>query len=136
MLLSRPLPISVAILLASAGVALAGWAGSGAGPAQAGAETMPTGPTPAASVSGSSVTVSWSVVALSGGETVAGYRVRRYDVSTGEEQVVGAGCSGTVTALSCTETSVPVGTWRYSVTSVQSSWTGTESAKSTPVTVA
>ena len=44
-------------------------------------------------------------------------------------------CSGTVSGLSCTENSVPAGTWRYTVTPKHSNWLGTESAKSTAVTV-
>jgi hypothetical protein len=86
-------------------------------------------------VSNRSVTVSWSATTLPGGAAVAGYVVRRYS-STGTVQTIGAGCAGTVTAASCTETDLPAGSWRYSVEPKQGNWTGPESGQSTAVSVA
>ena len=71
---------------------------------------------------------------LSGGPSVAGYVVKRYDTS-GALQSIGSACDTTITALTCTETAVPAGSWRYSVTPRQGLWSGAESAQSSTVTV-
>jgi hypothetical protein len=86
-------------------------------------------------VSNSNVTVSWSATSLPGGASVAGYVVRRYSTG-GALQTIGSGCSGTIATTSCTETGVPNGSWRYTVTPVQGNWTGAEGGQSTAVTVA
>jgi hypothetical protein len=102
----------------------------------AAATTVNAGPTPTASVSGTSVTVSWSATTLANGTAVSGYVLRRYDATTLTEQPVQASCAGTVTATTCTETSVPDGSWRYTVTPViGTNWQGAESGKSTAVLV-
>jgi hypothetical protein len=111
------------------------WSTSGTGSAGSAAATMPSGATPTATVSGTSVLVSWSPVALSNGTSVAGYTVSRYDVSTGSLSVVGPACSGVVTTTSCTEASVPAGNWVYTDTPVEANWTGGESGQSTAVVV-
>jgi hypothetical protein len=72
-------------------------------------------------------------VTLASGAVVAGYTVQRYNAINGTPASVGAGCSGTVTTTSCTELNVPAGSWVYTETPVQQSWTGTESAPSQPV---
>lgn len=79
--------------------------------------------------------MSWTAAALSNGTGVAGYTVSRYDSVTGTQQVVGAGCSGVVTTTSCTESSVPAGSWVYTDTPVQLSWTGGQSGQSGTVVV-
>jgi hypothetical protein len=96
---------------------------------------MPAGNTPTASVAGRSVTVSWAASNLPDGTAIASYTVTRYDTS-GNVQTIGSGCSGTIAALTCTESAVPAGTWRYAVTPVRSNWTGTEGPQSPSVTVA
>lgn len=117
-------------------VALAAWqAPSSAATANASATTMPTGSTPSASAIGSSVTVSWTASSL-GGAPVPGYVVKAYDAATNTPRTVGASCAGTVTSTSCTESNVAAGTWRYTVTPTDASWSGGESAKSASVTVA
>jgi len=118
---------------AAPGAAYAAWSGAGTVTAQIQAATMPTGSAPTASATGHSVTVSWSANTLLG-QSVTGYTVKRYNDS-GVSQTVGSGCSGTITALTCTEASVPSGTWTYTVTPLLSSWTGNESPASSGVTV-
>jgi hypothetical protein len=96
---------------------------------------MPSGNQPTASVSNRSVTVSWAASAFVGGASVGGYVAKRYNASN-QAQTVLSNCSGTISALTCTENAVPVGTWQYSVTPKHSNWVGTESAKSVAATVA
>ncbi|MDQ3155451.1 MAG: LamG domain-containing protein [Actinomycetota bacterium] len=101
----------------------------------AAATTVNAGAIPTLSANEQSVTVSWAASTLSNGGPVAGYIVKRFSGST--PQTVHAACAGTVAATSCIETNVPAGTWTYSVTPVLgANWTGTESAKSSTVTVA
>ena len=118
---------------AGPGVAYAAWSGNGATTVQVQAATMPSGSAPTVSASGHSITVSWSGGSLLG-QSVNGYTVKRYN-GAGVAQTVGAGCSGTITALSCTESSVPAGTWTYTVTPLLYSWLGTESPASSAVTI-
>jgi hypothetical protein len=125
--------VAVAVTVTAAfggAVASAAWLSpSGAGSARAAAASVGAGNAPSVNANGSSVTVAWSASALAGG-----YVVRRYN-ALDVAQTIGADCSGAITALTCTEAGVAAGTWKYSVTPVQSNWTGTESAK-TSVTVA
>jgi hypothetical protein len=105
--------------------------------------SMPAANTPEASVSGSSVTVSWTQSSLSGQRLGAyaggGYTLKRYPASGGGAVTPGAGCNTTIagaaSTLSCTETGVPPGSWKYTVTPVLNNWLGAESAKSASVTV-
>ncbi|HKP89741.1 MAG TPA: hypothetical protein VJT75_07160 [Thermoleophilaceae bacterium] len=115
--------------------ATAAWTHSGTGTPTAKAVSMPTGATPTASVSNRSVTVSWSASTMPGGGAVSGYLVRRYDTN-GNVQTIGSGCSGTISALTCTETSVPGGSWRYTVTPVRGNWMGFEGSLSSNAVVA
>jgi hypothetical protein len=85
------------------------------------------------SVTGHSATVSWTATTLLG-QSATGYTVKRYD-SSGTAQTVCTGCSGTLTALSCTESSVPAGSWTYTVTPSLGAWTGSESPRSSTATV-
>ena len=115
-------------------VASAAWITSGTGFAYSEANTAPAGNVPSASASGQNVTVSWSASSFPGGGAVSGYVVTRYNPSD-QAQTVLSNCDGTISGLSCTENSVPAGTWRYTITPKHSNWTGPESAKSTAVTV-
>ncbi len=119
--------------LGAAGAADAAWqTASGGGSAYAKARSVAAGSTPTASVSNRNVTVSWS--ATGGSVPVDGYVVRRFDTG-GAEASVGSSCSGTINALSCTETNVAPGSWRYTITPVRQNWQGAQSAQSTAVTV-
>ncbi|AGL17250.1 LamG-like jellyroll fold domain-containing protein [Actinoplanes sp. N902-109] len=99
------------------------------------AATVNGGVTPAAAKNSSTtVTVSWDASTLSNGAPVDGYQVRRYDAGTLTAQTLTTGCSGTRSTLSCTEMSVPQGSWRYSVVPViGSNWAGAESGLSNTV---
>ena len=120
-------------ICAGPGAAYAAWSGSGTVSGQVQAATMPTGAAPTVSVAGHSVTVTWTGGTLLG-QSVTGYTVKRYNAA-GDAQTVGSGCSGTITTLSCTESTVPAGSWTYTVTPSLYSWLGTESAQSSAATI-
>lgn len=123
----------VAALVCTA-VASAAWLASGSGLAYSEANTAPAGNVPTASVSGQNVTVSWTASSFPGGGAVSGYVVKRYDQNDNAQTVL-SNCTGTISGLTCTESSVPAGAWRYTITPKHSNWTGPESAKSATVTV-
>jgi hypothetical protein len=130
------------LLLAAAAVAVgypagaaASWRLTGAGSAAAMAKTLGSGNVPTGSVSGHKVTVAWTASSYTNGGAPAGYLVQRYNASTGVVQTIGANCSGTITALTCTENGVPAGSWKYTVTPATANWRGPESAKSATVVV-
>lgn len=124
----------IAAVVASPLVAWAKWSASGSGSAGAAATTMPIGATPTASVRLNSVQVQWTAVTLGSGAPVQGYDIRRYNAANGSQATVGAGCAGIITGTSCIEQSVPSGTWFYTDTPVQASWTGGTSSPSSSVT--
>ena len=115
------------------GAASAAWSGIGTATGQAQAANMPGGAAPTVSATGQSVTVSWTAGSLLG-QSLNGYTVKRYSAG-GVAQTVGAGCSGTITVLTCTESSVPAGAWTYTVTPLLYSWLGSESPASSAVTI-
>jgi hypothetical protein len=100
------------------------------------AATVDPGPTPTTTVvDGDDVVVSWPSSALSSGTAVTTYTVTRYDAAGAAQRAL-AGCSGTVTTTSCTETNVPEGRWTHAVTPhVAENWVGAEGSHSSPVTV-
>jgi hypothetical protein len=126
---------ALAIALAGGTAALALWSHSATASGYSKALSIGAGNTPTANAAGAAITVSWATSTFSNGADVNDYVVKRYDAVTDALQTIGTGCSGTVTALTCTETSVPVGYWKYTVTPRQGAWTGAESSKSTAVTV-
>ena len=115
-----------------AGSAIAGWGGGGTGRGYSKAKSMPAMAAPTVAVSNRDVTVTWS--APSGGAPAAGYVVRRYNTS-GDAQTVGSACAGVVSGLSCVESGVPAGSWRYTVRAAQGNWRGAESSQSAVATV-
>ncbi|MEA2352750.1 MAG: hypothetical protein QOJ14_1164, partial [Thermoleophilaceae bacterium] len=126
MLAPRTVLIAIAIAAVTPVTAAnATWSGAGAGSHYVKAVSMPAGSTPTASVSNRSVTVSWAASTMPGGGAIASYVVKRYD-TIGNVQTIGSGCSGTISALTCTETAVPGGTWKYSVAPTLGNWTGAE----------
>jgi hypothetical protein len=112
--------------------ALAAWSTSGSGSAAGAASTMPPGAAPTASATGSTVSVRWPVARLANGAAVAGYVVKRYNALNGALATVGGACAGVVTTTTCSE-SVGPGSWIYTDTPVQLSWTGTVSSPSNTV---
>jgi hypothetical protein len=129
--LALPLPFA----LAPASNAFASWSAQGPGEAAGAATVMPTGGTPVVRVAGSSVTVVWPTSTLPGGAPVGGYVIDRYNAVTLAQATVGSACNGVVAATTCTEQSVQAGTWVYTVTPVQLSWTGGASPDSASVVV-
>lgn len=113
----------------------AAWSAGGSGSASALADSMPIGIQPAVSVSGTNVIVTWTAALFPDNTSVAGYRIERYNASTGEEVTVGANCSATVSTTTCTEEDVPAGDWTYADTPVQDLWVGGQSPVSTAVSV-
>jgi hypothetical protein len=111
------------------------WSTQGPGSAAGAAAVMPSGRVPSGSAVNTSVTVSWAAAEFPNGTVVAGYVVNRYNASTDAPATVGAGCSGVVTATTCTELSVQPGTWVYTETPVQLNWTGGASPSSSPIVV-
>ncbi|MDJ0347941.1 LamG domain-containing protein [Cryobacterium sp. PH29-G1] len=130
------LPLLILFLWAS-GAAWAYWSvGSVAGSSgTSAAGIVNAGPIPTASISGSSVTVSWAASKLSNGTAVSGYTLKRYN-SAGTTAQSMSSCSARITSTSCTETAVPDGSWTYKITPVfQTNWTGVESAASAVIVV-
>jgi hypothetical protein len=113
----------------------AAWSSGGSGSASSLTYTMPSGAQPTASVSHTSVTVSWPAALFPDNEHVAGYVITRFNASNGNLATVGASCSGTLTTTTCTEQNVPAGTWTYADTPVQDNWQGGQSIASAAVTV-
>jgi hypothetical protein len=109
----------------------AAWILSPTGNAYSKGLAMPTGATPTVTTSTNNVTVAWAASTI-GGAAASGYMVRRYD-SANALQSIGTSCSGLITATACTETGVPAGHWKYTVTPTRGSWIGGESAYSTSV---
>jgi len=127
--------LSLPLGLAFTSFAQAAWSSSGSGVAAAQAYTMPNGGQPTVRVSGTTVTLVWPAALFPDNLGVTGYLISRFDDINGAEETVGASCSGTVTTTTCTEQNVPAGTWIYTDTPVQDSWTGGQSSASRPVTV-
>lgn len=118
-------------LLVLPGIASAAWNASTGGGGAGRSLSMPRGAAPTIQVQGRNVVVTWTTARLSDGAATAvgGYEVRRYSASSGVSQPVGASCTGTITALTCSESGVPSGSWRYGVVTRQGGWSGAESVR-------
>ena len=115
--------------------AAAAWSLTGSGSSAAKAKTLGGGNVPTGTVSGHKVTLTWAASSYTNGGSPAGYVINRYNATTGVLQAIGANCSATIAALTCTENGVPFGSWKYTVTPAAGNWRGPESAKSATVTV-
>jgi hypothetical protein len=128
---------------ASAQPALAAWTSSASGSATGKAQQLTSVAQPTLSVGGQQVTVTWDQVSVQGSQVGAlaggGYTVTRYATGSSTPITPAAGCAGTrsgsAAQLSCTESSVPEGSWRYTVTPLLRNWRGSESALSASAVV-
>src|SRR5215211_442607 len=77
---------------------------------------------PTISVSSKKVTVAWTASTFTSGGGVPGYAVRRYNVTAGTLQTIGATCAGIVAASTCTENNTPIGNWQYTVPPAAGGW--------------
>lgn len=121
-----------------AGIASAYWTSSTTGSATAATDTLLAGNQPTTTVgSTATVTLNWAATTTQAGHPASGYKIARYSsASSGTPVAATGGCASVVTALTCTEQSVPAGTWYYSVTPVVGGWSGPESPRSSATTVA
>ena len=125
---------SVATLLCLCGLAFGAWTGIVDGTATARSQSL-AGNQPTGTPTGGDVLVSWTASTFSDSTAATSYTVRRYQAVTGTEQTVLSGCAGSVAATTCTESSVPAGSWQYTITPKYADWTGAESTKSDVVVV-
>jgi len=123
-----------AALLAGASMALAAWTSTGSGVTGVSAVSTGSGNSPTVTVSGRTVQLSWPDSMFSSGESHSGYVITRYESTGTAEQAMSSGtCLGVAATSPCTETAVPPGTWKYTVTPAAGSWRGTESTQVTAV---
>jgi hypothetical protein len=116
------------LVLGDAGGALAYFAATSAvatAQATVGSIVGPSGVT--ATQTGANIAVSWSAATMGAGAAVQGYAVTRSDGTTV------CGSPTLVTTLSCTDSSVPSGTYTYTVKAVYNSWSA--AATSSAITV-
>ena len=123
------------VALVLCGAAQAAWSAGASGTAVGEAKTMTAGNVPSGSVTGNSVTLTWTASNFVEGGAIPGYVIRRFNNLTQAEATVGANCAGTVSGTTCTEDGVTIGTWRYTVTPAAGAWRGAQSAQSAAVTV-
>lgn len=126
---------AVAIVLGLAAGAWAYFTSTGAGNAGASVGTLNPPTNVSANASGGTVAVTWTPsITGSGAVAPAGYYVSR----TSSDGTTSAACGSSATSLvtsgtSCSDASVPAGTYTYAVVAVYHTWTAT--GKSSPVTV-
>ena len=132
-------------LLSGAGIAtvvsvaaFAVWSTTGAGVAEADTSTLGAASSVTASASVSTVTLTWTPAVPPSGASLTGYYVTRWAGSTPADacgttpSVVGSYVSGAATG--CSDTSVPNGSYTYTVTAVFATWTA-ESLSSNAIVV-
>jgi hypothetical protein len=143
-LLTLALLMTLGMLVAAAGVAVAYFVTTdSSNPAQALADTLPSGatpgtPTPTPSANSSAVSVTFAQASTVTGHAAipaSNYVLQRYPAAGGAASAVTATCSGTGT-VTCTTTAIPDGQWQFTDTPTYgTNWVGTESARSGTVTV-
>jgi hypothetical protein len=122
-----PAVAAVVVLLGVAVGASAYFTSHGTGTASASVGSINPPSNVTAQQTGADVKINWSAATLSSGGSVQGYRVERSDNTTI------CGSPTLVTSLSCTDTSVPSGTYTYTVTAFYNSFT--DSATSSAITI-
>jgi len=142
---SRAIGFAAAFMIAAAAPAFAYWVASVAYAngnfAEASADTLPGGTTPAAATtpSANSNTIGLNFnasVETSGGRSVTSFVINRY--ATGSSTASSTfTCTPPAGTFTCTESSVPDGSWQYTDTPAiaGTSWVGAASAKSASVIV-
>jgi hypothetical protein len=131
----RRAALVAALALALCSAAQASWSAGASGTGVTSGKLMPAGNVPSGSVAGSSVTLTWTASTFADGGAVPGYVIRRFNSLTQVESAVAAACAGTISATTCTENGVPLGTWRYTVTPAAGTWRGAQSAQSAAILV-
>ena len=91
--------VAAVLVVAHATQAEAAWTAAASGSAVAESTTVPPGPTPAVSVNGRNVTITWPAATLASGDVVSGYRVRRW-ATAGTAATIGAACTGVQPGIS------------------------------------
>ncbi len=132
----RLLPTSIAgiaafalLAIAAAGTAVAYFTAAGAGESPAAVSTMTQPAITAATPAGDgTVALAWGAVAAPGPGTVT-YTVRR------DGEKAGGTCAGTLTAVTCTDSGLELGTYTYVVTARWRSWSKSSSGKAVTVAV-
>lgn len=125
----------VAVLsLCLASIAWAAWtsAAHGAGGSRTARVPAPAAPAVAPVLGGADL--SWAAVTV-GTTPATGYRVSRTHEESGNTVPATGTCGGVVTTLSCRDTTVEPGTWRFTVRALLGPWTGPPSPASAPVVV-
>jgi hypothetical protein len=130
---------AIAILVGLGGIAWAYWTTTGSGTASASTATLnpPSDVTATATPGSGTVPVSWTASAVSAGHVApTGYYVTR---ASGSTSANACGTSPTAlttaTATSCSDTSVPDGTYHYNVTAVYHSWTAASESSTNVIVV-
>jgi hypothetical protein len=117
-------------LLAVPSAADANWSSPGSGTSYAQALSLGTPTTPTLVRVGGGIKVTWTAVTIGGATTT--YTVHRYDASNVEHTIT-ASCTGNVSGVTCTETTVATGSWHYKVQAHKGSWDGSLSAASAAI---
>ena len=117
------------------GTALAAWGASAGGTSWSRAMALPAGNVPSAVSSNGTIVLAWTASQLPNATAVAGYRITRYAAGGATPETAGGSCGGTVSALTCTDTTVPTGRWEYTVTPRQAAWQGAEGGRSAAISV-
>lgn len=123
--------VALALLgVAAAGTAVAYFTATGAGESSPAVVTAIAKPaiTAATPANGGTVALSWGAVTPPASGTVS------YVISRNGENASGT-CSSTLTALSCTDSGLEPGTYKYVVTAKWRSWTAASPSKAATVTV-
>jgi hypothetical protein len=132
---SRRIPQALVLVVLTAmaltsSLAHASWVNNGAGFGSSRAVLTGAGSSPTPTTSGRNVSLTWPTSTYSNGVAVPSYLVQRYNAAGTVVQTIGSGtCAALVTGLTCTESAVPAGSWRYSVTPAVGNWRGAESTK-------
>jgi hypothetical protein len=117
------LALAAVAVLCVAGSAWAYWTTQGSGSANASVGTLSAPGNVTATAGASSVSVGWTGSTISNGTPAQGYYVTRTDTSNSQTApACGSSASSLITSTSCSDTSVPNGTYTYSVTAVYRTW--------------